>query len=217
MLKRPWLLIPVKSLCLGKSRLETTLAPVGRQQLNEFFLQHMIKVATQFPGRDRTAVVSDADDSLGLAAKLGVRAIRTTRQDLNAALDDGCRELRRIGGTRILIMPVDLPLIEAQDIHSLVTAGERYPLTICPDHESSGTNALMLAESLPLRFSFGEDSYRRHQAEARRCGITPLVYFNTRIAHDIDCPADLTILDAGSRWIRKSVVILEANCRCLHK
>ena len=62
MLERPWLLVPVKSLRCGKSRLESALAPAERRRLNEFFLRHMIAVAGQFPGLARTAVVSDADD-----------------------------------------------------------------------------------------------------------------------------------------------------------
>jgi 2-phospho-L-lactate guanylyltransferase len=195
MLERPFLLMPVKSLRCGKSRLETTLSPAERRRLNEFFLRHMIAVAAQYPGLGRTAVVSDADDSLTLAAELGARAIHTARRDLNGALADGCRELRRGGVQRILILPVDLPLVEAHDLRVLAAAGERHAVTISPDRDGVGTNALMVADDLPLRFTFGDDSYRLHQAEARRCGVTPLLHLDPRIAQDVDRPADLALLD----------------------
>lgn len=190
----PWLLIPVKSLCYGKSRLATVLTCSARRDLNERFLHHMIMVATEFPGLARTSVVSDADDTLMLTAELGVRCIRTAHQDLNSALADGCHDLRQKGIRRILILPVDLPLVEARDLQALATASEGHSVTISPDREGIGTNALLIAEDLALRFSFGDDSYRRHQAEARRCGVTPRLHFNQRIAQDVDRPDDLAVV-----------------------
>lgn len=194
MFEPPWLLIPVKSLRCGKSRLETALTCSERRQLNELLLCHMVGVAAEFPGLARTSIVSDADDTLTLTTELGARTIRTSHHDLNGALADGCRDLRRSHASRILILPVDLPLVEACDLRTLATAGEGYAVTISPDRAGVGTNALLITQGLPLRFAFGDDSYRRHQAEARRCGLTPYLHLNPRIAQDVDLPNDLALV-----------------------
>lgn len=194
MRETPWLLIPVKSLRCGKSRLETALTPSARQDLNEHFLRHMIAVARDFPGMARTSVVSDADDTLTLAAELGAQGIRTGHRNLNSALADGSCQLRRSGVGRILILPVDLPLVEACNLRTLAIAGEAHPITITPDRDGIGTNALLIAEDFALRFSFGHDSFRRHQAEACRCGVIPWLHVDPHIAQDVDHPEDLALV-----------------------
>ena len=192
---RPWLLLPVKSLLYGKSRLGPALGDVKRRALNDFFLRRMLEVATDFPGLQKTAIVSDAADSLSLAAKLGAHTIRSEKQGLNQALADGCHELYRSDAKEILILPIDLPLVQTGDLLELAALGDHHPFVICPNKHTAGTNAMVLSKQLPLRFRFGEDSYRRHQAEARRCGVAPFLHFNERIAKDVDLPGDLVILD----------------------
>ncbi|HEY2756078.1 MAG TPA: 2-phospho-L-lactate guanylyltransferase [Pseudolabrys sp.] len=195
MRETPWLLLPVKSLRCGKRRLEPALSNADRLRLNEFFLRRMIAVAAEFPGPERTVIVSDATDSLRLAEELGAPAIRTERQDLNGALADGCAELYRRGARQIMILPVDLPLVQSSDLREIGAFGERHPIVICPDRNAFGTNALYLAKEFPLQFKFGDDSYRQHEAEARRLGVAPLLHYNTRIAKDVDLPTDLAVLD----------------------
>jgi 2-phospho-L-lactate guanylyltransferase len=191
----PWLLIPVKSLRCGKRRLETVLSVAERLRLNEFFLRRMLMVAAIFPGLERTAVVSDADDSLTLAASLGAKTIRTPLTELNAALTAGRDELRRRGAARIVMLPVDLPLVESRDISELAALGEQNHVVITPDRDSVGTNALALHTDAALTFRFGVGSYRAHQAEAHRCGVRPLLHANARIAQDVDLPSDLSIVE----------------------
>jgi 2-phospho-L-lactate/phosphoenolpyruvate guanylyltransferase len=194
MRETPWLLLPVKSLQCGKRRLEPALTNADRLRLNEFFLRRMITVGADFPGLERTVIVSDAADSLRLAAELGARTIRTERQELNAALADGCGELYRQGARQIMILPVDLPLVQSSDLREIAALGERHPIVICPDRSAVGTNALFLGKELPLQFRFGDDSYRQHEAEARRCCVPPMLHHNARIARDVDLPADLAVL-----------------------
>jgi 2-phospho-L-lactate/phosphoenolpyruvate guanylyltransferase len=189
-----WLLIPVKSLRCGKRRLETVLSAAERMRLNEFFLRRMLTVAASFPGLERTAIVSDADDSLSLAANLGAGTIRTAQAELNAALTDGRDDLRRRGAERIVMLPVDLPLVEGCNIGELAALGGQNPVVISPDRNGTGTNALALHADVPFSFRFGAGSYRAHQAEARRCGVAPLLHENAGIAQDVDLPADLSLV-----------------------
>jgi 2-phospho-L-lactate guanylyltransferase len=190
----PWCLIPVKSLRCGKRRLETALSDADRLYLNELFLRRMLAVAAVFPGLERTAIVSDANDTLSLAACLGALTIRTPRVELNAALADGRDELRRRAVARVVVLPVDLPLVGASDIRELAALGEQNPVVIAADRDGSGTNALALHTDAALAFHFGVGSYRAHQLEAYRCGFRPLLHANARIAQDVDLPADLSLV-----------------------
>lgn len=190
----PWLLLPVKSLQGGKRRLEPALSDAERLRLNEVFLRRMITVAAEYPGLERTAVVSDAEDTLLFATELGGRTIRTREHDLNGAVADGCHALYGRNVQQIMILPVDLPLVQSSDLRELAGLGDDHPMVICPDRNAAGTNALVLSQNPALRFRFGQDSYHAHQAEARRCGIVPFLHYNPRIAIDIDVPADLSVL-----------------------
>ncbi len=188
-----WLLLPVKSLACGKSRLALALGKVQRRALNEFFLDHTLAVAAQFPGLHRTAVVSSDPDALTEAARYGARTIVCCQSGLNRALTLGCQEVLRGGGGEILILPIDLPLVEPNDLLEVVSFGA-HSVVICPDKAGIGTNAMFLPRRSAIEFKFGEDSYRRHQEETTRCGLVPKLHFNERIASDVDVPGDLAIL-----------------------
>lgn len=192
----PWLLLPVKSMQTGKGRLAPALSSSERRALNEFFLRRMIALVSSYPGLHKTAIISDAADTLDLAAALGVGTIRQGHaHDLNQAVTQGCHHLYARGATDILILPVDLPLIQPADIQEIAGLGRRHSLVICPDKNRVGTNAIFLSAQATIRFQFGPQSYIRHQDEARLRGYSPCLHFNPRIAIDIDVPDDLIMLD----------------------
>jgi 2-phospho-L-lactate guanylyltransferase len=188
-----WLLLPVKSLACGKSRLAPALGKAQRRALNEFFLDHTLAVAAQFPGLHRTAVVSSDPDALTEAARYGARTIACGQSGLNRALTLGRQEVLRGGGVKILILPIDLPLVEPNDLLEVASL-VAHSVVICPDKAGIGTNAIFLSRRSEIKFKFGEDSCRRHQEETTRCGLVPKLHFNERIARDVDVPGDLAIL-----------------------
>lgn len=187
-----WLLIPIKSLEVGKSRLAPVLNDRARRHLNEFCLRHIVQVAKEFPGSHRTAIISECEGVLCLAKSLGIRTIRQTGEPgLNRAAAQGVDELRARGAHAILIIASDLPMIRASDLHEIITRGREHRIVICPDKHYTGTNAVFLSAGTSLAFHFGAASFDKHCREAQRSGITPLVHFNRQIAMDIDVPADL--------------------------
>ena len=192
-----WLLVPVKSLRDGKRRLSGVLSELQRFRLNEFFLRRTLMVASSFPGLDRTLVVSDADDVLPIVESAGARAIRMPASGLNEALATSCRTLFSECATSVLVLPVDLPLIQPNDLKEIAMLGVSHDMIICPDRHVSGTNALFLSKNVMPNFHFGADSFSLHQLEARRCGVTPKLLFNEHIEKDVDVPADLSILGNG--------------------
>ena len=188
----PWLLLPVKSLLRGKRRLAPLLNPLERRDLNEYFLRRTVKIAAEFPGIQRTAVISEADDTLTLARELGVYTIRQTDgRGLNRAVTQGTRELYAHGARTLLILPIDLPFLLTHDLCEIATLGRQLEVVICPDKHHAGTNAIVFSVPTPIRFSFGPGSYLQHQREIQRYGLVPRLYYNPRIARDIDLPEDL--------------------------
>lgn len=193
--RAPRLLLPVKSLNRGKSRLVPAIGQDACRRLNLLFLHRMAEVATDFPGRAMTTVVSDAEDTLAIAASLGLDTIRhMDGSGLNSAVTQGCTELYARGAQTILILPVDLPQVLPADLCEVAKLGRRYPVVICPDRHLRGTNAIFLARAIPFCFQFGIDSYRRHHRAAEECHLKPFLHFNIRIASDIDLPDDLAKL-----------------------
>ena len=71
-----WLLIPVKSLTEGKSRLQAVLAADARRQLNQMLLIRALAAASGYPGVARTGVISECAGVLGLAGDRGALPIR---------------------------------------------------------------------------------------------------------------------------------------------
>ena len=189
----PWLLIPVKSLEAGKRRLKGAVKPAHRRRLNEFFLRQILRTADRFPGCDRTGVISGSSDVLRIAEAYGAMPIRQRPEGgLNSAVAQGVAALRRIGAQNILVIASDAPLVRPVDLRDVVGRGARFGgIVICPDKHRTGTNALYLPSGASIRFQFGEDSLFKHVREAWRNGLVSHVYFNERIALDIDTPADL--------------------------
>lgn len=191
----PWLLMPVKALTAGKQRLSGVLDAERRQRLNHLFLRHTLEVAAGFPGLERTAVVSDAEDVLAIARAAGARPIRTPKRELNGALADGRSVLLGHGAPAIIVLPVDLPFVRASDLEEIADLGPRHDMVICPDRHAVGTNALYVSSAFRPDFRFGADSFRLHRQEARRHGLTPKLLFTRNVGMDVDLPADLAGLE----------------------
>jgi 2-phospho-L-lactate guanylyltransferase len=191
----PWLLIPVKSLSQGKQRLKPSLSDRDRALLNEFFLVRMLDTAKQFPGLERTAVVSGDSDVTKIVESYGGRTIWSDGLNLNQALTEGRRLLLREQDKSLLVLPVDVPLVEPTDVEELSRLGQRHLIIICPDRDRMGTNAIFFAKGATIPFLFGTDSFLSHSAEARRCcGRNFHVYLNDHFAFDIDTPSDLKMM-----------------------
>lgn len=198
----PWLLIPVKAFDKGKSRLRAVLADDTRRALNEFFLRRVLATARQFPGSARTAVISECDRVLKIAAACGVQTVRqTSGPGLNRAASEGMAKVRRRGARSVLLIASDLPTLRPRDLRELADSARRGSgIVICPDKHRSGTNAILLPAGAQLRFRFGKGSFLGHCREAMRAGFPPIVHFNARVAFDVDSPQDL-VLWPGARGV----------------
>ncbi len=139
-------------------------------------------------GRDRAV--------RAIAANHGAKFVQEKINDgLNRALARAAREAVRRGADAVMVLPADLPLLKSSDVAgALKSAGKPPIVRIAPDHTGHGTNFLLAAPPGLIRFSFGEDSFRRHAAAGRRAGAKVSVIRRASLAQDLDCPEDLARL-----------------------
>ena len=184
-------IIPVKPLADGKTRLQDNLSQKARQKLNERLFDHVLTVTIKGIGAERTIVVSQDTEVLEKTRAFGAIAVQEkTSLGLNGALSLAASHAVAQGADALLVLPVDLPLLTADDIAALKQKLVDGNIVIAPDEASSGTNALLISPPHILAFAFGTGSFRMHIAAARRAGIEPIIIRRDSLAFDVDTPDD---------------------------
>jgi 2-phospho-L-lactate guanylyltransferase len=183
------ILIPCKHLDRGKSRLAGCLTPRSRRALCEFFLCRTLDVATQTVSPAQVRVVTSDPRVDAIARDYGVAVIPDRGGGLNAALENGRRQLLAEGGGHAgLVLPIDLPLATPVELSKVVSAPQE--VVVVPDEERAGTNVLRVGPNAfrRFRFSFGMRSYAAHCGEARAMGFEAVTIEAPNLAFDVDRP-----------------------------
>lgn len=185
------MLIPVKALAFGKSRLSGALSPEHRVRLTEDVLRRLIHLLRGERRIEGITVVSrDPQVRIWLRGRR-VRLLHESGEGLNAALREAREQLP--GVAALLVLPSDLAALSAQDVSAMLDAAaapDGRCVVIAPDRHGSGTNALLLRPPGLIDFQFGPDSASLHAAAARAAGVEPVVYRSDSIALDLDSPED---------------------------
>jgi 2-phospho-L-lactate guanylyltransferase len=180
-------IVPVKGLGSGKSRLDEILAGPERAALNRAFLMRTLDVVARFDRGGRCIVVSSDDDVLEIACARGAAGVRERAADLNAAIADAVSHAESLGTRDILVISVDLPRLEVEDLESMsLGAG----IALAPDRGGRGTNAIYLPDGARLSFAYGEGSFASHLASARATGRPVRIVRRPGLAFDVDTPED---------------------------
>jgi 2-phospho-L-lactate/phosphoenolpyruvate guanylyltransferase len=181
------ILIPCKNLDRGKSRLAGCLTPRSRRALCEFFLCRTLDIATQAVTPAQVRVVTSDPRVETIVRDYGVAVIPDRGGGLNAALEDGRRQLLAEGGGQAgLVLPIDLPRATPAELGKIVSAPQE--VVIVPDEAMTGTNVLRLGPRAfgRFRFSFGVRSYAAHCAQARAMGFEAATLDAPNLAFDVD-------------------------------
>lgn len=178
-------LVPLKQAGQRKTRLAGCLRPEQRHALSEGMARHVLDVLQRCAGIGAVHV-------LGPDPMPGAGWMRDGGRGLNAELSQAAAAL---GAVDLLILPADLPLLDADDLHVLLAAAAS-GCAIATDTRGSGTNALALRRDVRIDLSFGTDSLRHHRDSARRAGLEPVIVHRAGLALDIDVADDL---DAAAR------------------
>ncbi|HEX2621881.1 MAG TPA: 2-phospho-L-lactate guanylyltransferase [Phototrophicaceae bacterium] len=189
-----WVVIPVKPLRLAKSRLAKVLSPEQRQHFAELMLRHVLGVVTTVPQVTGTLVISRDNRALALARDYGAKTIQESgTPELNAALMRATRVVAAWRSDAILILPADLPLLQAEDVTGIIKlSGQDDPcVVLATDRARDGTNAMLVRPPGLIRYTYGAGSFDRHGALARDAGASVYLYESERLMQDIDLPEDV--------------------------
>lgn len=188
----PWMIVPLKSLRDGKTRLAPQLAAAQRELLNRRLLTQVLHAAAQFPGASRTLVVSGCGDALALAREHGTEVLPEHGADgLNPAVEEARAHVQRLQPSSVLIVAGDLPLIDSDALRKVVAESRAGTgIVVATDRQRTGTNALFVPAGAPFDVKFGLDSCQLHLQEARRRGLDATVLHDPRIAFDVDTMPD---------------------------
>jgi len=183
--------VPVKDLLGTKSRLKPILNPGARAGLTLYMMGRVVS-ALKEAGVENVCVVSPDRVVLGEARERGAEPLLQESRGLNPALEEGRLWATRNGASALLVLPADLPLIEAADVRAvLAEAVGGASVVVSPDGARFGTNALLLRPPGALPFLFGPDSFQAHLRAARDRDAEVRVCENRHLSFDLDTVGDL--------------------------
>jgi len=185
-------LIPVKPFRNGKARLADVLSPESRAALCRRMFEHVLDAACAARGVDGVAVVSRDETVRVIAESRGADYVEETETGgLNEALMLARAHATGRLATAVMALPADLAFVTSADIAELARAATPPAITIAPDEDGEGTNALLLAPPELTGFSFGTGSFEAHCAAARKAGVDPAIVERPGLTFDVDTAADL--------------------------
>jgi len=191
-----WAIVPVKPLRRGKSRLAGTLTEDERTALNQELLEHTLKVLSNLKELAQVLVISRDPQVLIIARNHGAKTVQEDGQPhLNTALARATvmAQVHSIRG--ILVLPADLPLLTPDDVRVLIDRAVKPPVVvIAPDRHGKGTNALLMVPAGQIEYDFGEGSFHRHCARAKKSGARLEIVELPSLGLDLDLPEDLEMI-----------------------
>jgi len=208
------ILVPVKSFAESKRRLAPHYSPEARAALAEALCRDFFGILGQVRFAERVYVASKEALALGWARERGWHTIVETEQISEShSVDAASRLCEQEGVTALLRIPIDLPLVTADDVDGILAASETAPsAVVVPSRDGTGTNALLRSPPCLFPSHFGPGSFAQHAAEAEGCGARMKILHNARIALDVDEADDLAALhgrapvdSAVGRWLAEHV------------
>jgi 2-phospho-L-lactate/phosphoenolpyruvate guanylyltransferase len=191
LMKKLAILIPVKPLSEGKSRLEGILGAAERTTLNRILALRTFKVARELLDIAEVFVVSKSAEVLKLARDHFLTGIEESPQaSLNEAIAFGCSQAKRSGQTELLVFPVDLPFLTSARVRDLLHNSQNVDVIIVPDLAGKGTNLIYWRPIESVRPRFGAMSAILHERDARAKGLSVEVVNDQDLSFDLDSPAD---------------------------
>ena len=192
------ILLPVKNLANAKQRLAPVLDQQTRTRLAQAMLSDVVDALKAY-ARDGVAIATSDPFAIELADQYGFEIIR---DESNLSETDAIAMATRVCESRgvksTLVIPGDIPLIEAADIRAIYDSSPDIGSVIVPSKDKRGTNAVLRRPPALFPLRFGNDSFMPHLAAAIGTDKSCVVLSLPGIALDIDTPEDLRELAQAS-------------------
>ena len=203
-----WAIVPVKPFKRAKSRLSDTLSPEQRENLAIGLLERTVRLLVPLTCIQGVLVISRDPKALSMAREWGAQTVQESgAPELNRALLRATQALKVWGAEAALVVPADIPLLNADDIEAMVMMGHYHnSVVLAPDRHQHGTNLLLVRPPGLIPYSFGDDSYAEHQRLAHEVQATVMTYNSERARLDIDLPDDLRQYHALAKVFEESII-----------
>ena len=180
-------LLPLKYVNFSKSRLNDILGN-NKKYLVIALLEDMISLLQKFP--EIEIYLLTKKENLDIIPKeLGVRFILEDEKDLNRALEKGVSFIKG-KEKKVLILPLDLPFINEEDIKKLIFIAKEEGGAISPSSRD-GTSAIILPLDQKFKLQFGERSFQKHLNEFEKKKIPFQIHYSESLYYDLDTPEDV--------------------------
>jgi len=206
------ILVPVKHLAQAKQRLSAVLTSEERMALAQAMCEDVLWELARWRLRPDVAVVTGDPFARDLAARFDFEVISDVADSgETGAIEIATAECRRRGADCTLVVPADIPLVEAAELQQIMDSAPPGGAVLVPDAAGRGTNAALRAPAdlFPLRF--GNDSFLPHLAAAKATGKPCVVLELPGIALDVDRPEDLAELAAATGERRSQKLVRSWN------
>jgi 2-phospho-L-lactate guanylyltransferase len=192
---RAALLIPVKNLTNAKQRLGEALDQAQRSQLAEAMLRDVMTAAAGVTDRLDVYLVTGDVRAQAMAAEFSFGVIEDSRNESEtAAIDVATAWCERQAYDTTVVVPGDIPLITAAELHCVLDAAPTEGAVFVPAYDRRGSNCILRrpASIIPLRF--GNDSFLPHCEAMKQAGKPLIILEMPGIGLDIDNPHELQLL-----------------------
>jgi 2-phospho-L-lactate guanylyltransferase len=193
-------LLPVKSFTNAKQRLASVLDTAERYKLAQAMLEDVLQALRTWTQRPPVAVVTSDGHAQRLARRSSFEVIEDPN---NAGETEAIAFATRVCEVRgvpyTLVIPGDIPLVEASELQAIVAASPEGPggSVLVPATGERGTNAALRRPPGLFPLTFGEYSFQPHLRTARATAQPCAVLRLPGLELDVDTPADLALLIAA--------------------
>jgi len=190
------ILIPVKDLSRAKQRLAPAFSQDARTMLARAMMRDVFAAVAGVRGEHQVYVASSDEDALAAAQGYGWECLPEGAQiSESQSVDAASRVCAARGVTALLRLPIDIPLVRAEDVEEVLAACPACDgAVLVPSRSGDGTNALLRAHPELFPSRFGPGSLAKHLDEARQRNVETRILRNPRIELDVDDEADLHAL-----------------------
>lgn len=190
-----WVVIPVKPFKKGKSRLRAFFDPQELYALNYHLFVQTVERVKNSASCDGILVISRDKHARETACRLGVDVCAENQpSNLNRAVSQAMQWLRERAQGKVLVLPTDLPELNAEELTLAMRLIPEEGAFIVPDHWYRGTNALGMSQPGLIEPLFGTNSFQKHCQQAQQKKLALKVYYSRSMMHDLDTKPDLEMI-----------------------
>lgn len=189
-------IIPVKTYSRAKTRLD--IPSRMKEDLCHVMLREILETLSCSLHVHDIVVVTQEGRAESMCGEMGVTVLRDEGKGVNQAVALADDYLQARGAAISLVLPQDIPLLEAGDISFLLKFFT--PPTcvmVVPSERFDGTNALLRCPPGIMGTSYDDDSYRNHMKMARESTPNHALVYARNIMQDVDTASDLASMLNG--------------------